>query len=225
MWGVCSTAAARPSSLPGSGDIEKRARVFFDVGMAYWSGTLITPRMGGVLQVRNDAVGVLGYRRVPLGFGGSFALSEYLALGARTDLGIEPRSDGAVRIRGEFRPFMQVFFGRDRNVRPFALLRGGVGRSKTFARVPGEKAIRDIGPMTWYPTLGAGLGTHVFITDMVSFDGMLLFDQRWNFVRPDAGVASDAVINTRDRELRPGTWTLRDGSLTATLTFGFSHWF
>jgi hypothetical protein len=53
----------------------------------------------------------------------------------------------------------------------------------------------------------------VFITETISFDGLLSVDHRWNFVR------------TEPEPNAPSIWDLENGTITAAVTFGFSHWF
>src|SRR5688500_18625056 len=192
VWALSSSAHARPSPMPGSGDIAKRARLFFDFDTAYWQGTLFTPRMSGQLGIRSEGVGVIGWRRIPIGIGAAYALSELVLVGGRLDVAVEPEKDGDVGVRAALSPFAQVFFLRDRNVRPFLLVRAGIGRSHTFARSDNDEIVA-VGPQSVYPTLGAGLGTHVFITETISFDGLLTLDHRWNFVREDLGSDVDAT--------------------------------
>ena len=199
--------------MPGSGDIAERPRVFLDVDTLYWQGTLFTPRMGGQFGIRSDGVGAVGWRRIPFGIGAAYALSERWLVGGRVDVAVEPEKDGDVGLRAALSPFAQVFFLRDRNVRPFALARLGLGRSHTFARNENDE-ILAVGPQSLYPTIGVGVGAHVFITEAVSFDALLAIDHRWNFVRTtESGPDVDA------------TWDLQNGTVTTALTFGVSSWF
>jgi hypothetical protein len=217
VWALSATAQARPSPLPGSGDVAKRARLFFDADMVYWQGTLFTPRMGGQLGIRNAGAGVIGWRRIPIGLGAAFALSERWLVGGRVDVAVEPERDGDVGVRAALSPFAQLFFLRDRNVRPFVLARLGLGRSHTFARNDADEVVA-VGPQSLYPTLGAGVGAHVFITENMSFDALLVVDHRWNFVRRDLGPDVDA-------QGEGATWNLENGTITTALAFGFSSWF
>ncbi len=209
-------AEAKPAAMPGSGDIARRGRIAFDVEAAYWQGTLLTPEAEGELWLRQHEAGVFGYRRIPGGFSAAFALNEWIAVGARADWAVEP-GPNQVTIRGGFSPFAQVFFGRDRHVRPFALVRAGFGRSNTF-QTGEESTLRAVGPRTLYPRWGGGFGAHVFITEAISFDALAAVDQRWNLVRPlaEAGTEPDAAS---------ASWRYQDTTITTSLTFGFSRWF
>lgn len=216
-----STAAAAPPSDHEPGDVLERPRVFFDAQMLYWQGTLLSPGSAQGAWARRESLGVLGYRRVPIGIGAGYALREHVMLGARIDAAIEPRAGGTVGIRGELSPYVEFLFARQQAVRPFAIIRAGLGRSHAFQKNEEEDAIQAVGPMTWYPMFGVGVGAHAFITDVVSFDAMLTLDHRWNFARPLA--AADAEIS--EQGVTPTTWHYRDGTLTTALTFGFSSWF
>ena len=202
--------------MPGSGDVANRARIAFDLEALYWQGTILTPQAQGELWLRDHAAGVFGYRRVPGGFSASFALSEWVAVGGRLDWAVEPQRDGTLTMRGGLSPFAQVFFARDRNVRPFGYLRFGAGRSNTLST--GQDGVRAVGPRTWYPTWGAGLGTHVFITEAISFDAMVGIDQRWNLVRPLAAEGQPA-------DAASASWRYRDTTVSTSFAVGFSHWF
>ncbi len=204
--------------MPGSGEIAGRARIFFDLDAAYWQGTLLSPTVEGEVWMRDQTAGVFGFRRIPGAVGAAYAMNEWVSVGGRLDWAVEPDRGGTVTLRGGLNPFVQVFFGRDRNVRPFALLRGGVGRSHTF-NASADEGFRAIGPRTWYPTLGGGLGAHVFITEAVSFDAVASLDYRWNFSRPLLSAADSGG------EARAASWRYQDATVSTALTFGFSHWF
>lgn len=208
-------ASARPAPMPGSGEVAGRGFIGFDLDAVYWQGNVVTPAAQGELWLRDHGPGVFGYRRVPGSLSAGFALNEWLALGARIDWAVEPR-EGTVTVRGGLSPYARLYFARDRNVRPFALLRAGMGRSNTVSA--GDDGIRAVGPRTWYPTIGAGLGTNVFITEVISFDAAATIDQRWNLVRPlaEPGAPADASA---------ASWRYRDTTISAGLALGFSHWF
>ncbi len=210
-----AVAEAKPSAMPGSGDVASRGRIAFDLEAAYLQGTVLTPQAQGELWLRDQEAGVFGYRRIPGGLSASFALSEWLAIGGRFDWAVEPRGE-EITIRGGFSPFAQVFFARDRNVRPFAYARIGAGRSNTLRA--GNDGVRAVGPRTWYPMLGAGLGTHVFVTETISFDAKLGIDQRWNLARPLAPAGADA-------DAASASWRYRDTTLSTSIAVGFSQWF
>lgn len=217
-----TTATAHAADTDAPGDMARRGRLFFDAEMLYWQGHVNDPRSTRDPLVSTDAVGLLGYRRVPLGFGIGYALSERLVVGGRLDAAFEPEHGHGLdrfTLRGALGPFVEITFARERYVRPFLLLRAGVGRSTTFVRETVAEG-EDEGGVSFYPTAGAGLGTHVFLSEQVSFDAMLTLDHRWNFVRPrtqpDATVGSDVV--------RADGWTLQDGTISTAVTFGFSHW-
>jgi hypothetical protein len=221
---VIGTSAVAP------GDMARRGRAFVDADILYWQGTLGDPRSTTQAVFTTQTVGLLGYRRVPFGLGLAYALSERWVLGARLDVAVEPgpaRAD-PVTVRGGIGPFAELTFLRDRHVRPFAIVRASVGRSHAFAG-SNDVTIPSTDAVTFYPTLGAGLGTHVFLADTVSFDAMLMLDHRWNFARPrtgpnaDAGQAPTDVTITDDAIVADG-WRYRDGTLGTALTFGISHW-
>lgn len=220
-WMAAPAARAADPYVPG--DVAKRGRLFFDADMAYWQGHINDPRSSAHPLIGTDAAGVLGYRRVPLGFGVAYAFSEHVVVGGRVDVAFEPHQDVGIdhfTMRGGVGPFVEILIARERYVRPFLLLRAGLGRSTTFVR---ESVVDDpdLQPeATLYPTVGAGLGTHVFLSREVSFDAMITLDHRWNFARPlsqpDATVDGDVV--------RSEGWTIQDGTIGTALTFGFSHW-
>ena len=209
-------AHAKPSPMPGSGDIAVRGRVAFDLEAVYWRGTLLTPQAEGELWLRDHTAGVFGYRRIPGALSAGFALSEWLAIGGRLDWAVEPKTGDTATIRAGFSPFAQVFFARDRNVLPFAYLRFGAGRSNTLRSA--KDGIRAVGPRTWYPMLGAGLGTHVFITEGISFDAMAGLEQRWNLVRPLAPADGSP-------DPASASWRYQDTTVSASFSVGFSQWF
>jgi hypothetical protein len=81
---------------------------------------------------------------------------------------------------------------------------------------------------TMYPTVGIGLGTHVFLSEELSLDAIITVDHRWNFrqPRPPSDGGSDATVQVRDggSTFQAEGWRLRDSSLTAAVVFGFSRW-
>lgn len=208
---------------PRPGDLAGRRRVFFDVEAAYWQGTFGRRASDGNLVIRSESFGFLGYRRVPLGFGLAFAPSERWVIGARIDLAVEPfEHDGtsAVTVRGGIGPFAEVTFKRDRHVRPFALVRAGIGRSGTFVRRGRAVELEGLEAPTLTPTAGLGLGTHVFLTDEVSFDAMLTADYRWNLARVDPRTDGELT----ESGIRTEGWRVRDGTVGTGIAIGFSHW-
>lgn len=218
---LSASASAASKKDPEPGDVFERPRIFFDAQMLYWQATLLSPGSAQGAWARRESLGVLGYRRVPIGIGAGYAVRKHVMLGARIDTAVEPRGGGIVGVRGELSPYVEFLFAREQAVRPFAIIRGGLGRSHAFRRNDEEEAIEAVGPMTWYPTLGLGVGAHAFITDVVSFDAMLTLDHRWNFERPLAG--GDAEVS--EEGVTPTSWYYRDGTLSTALTFGFSSWF
>lgn len=231
MWIACLAAVAGTSAQahplrehPRPGDVAKRPRAFFELDAAYWVGSLVLPRSGEPLRLESQTPGVIGWPRIPLAAGLAYAPSEMLVVGARVAMAIEPHHrDGLLHVtfRGDVTPFAEILFSRDREVRPFALIRGGFGTAQTFVRPAGERGLQATGGAVMYPTLGIGMGTHVFLDDHVSLDAAVTLDHRWNYRRPPVTAAEDGLVV----DTRPSGWILRDSALTASLVIGFSHWF
>ena len=70
-----------------------------------------------------------------------------------------------------------------------------------------------------YPLIGIGIGTHVFLSEEVSFDAMVGVEHRWNVRR------QEQTMRTPLEDVEIGRWQLLDTSLSAAVTFGFSRWF
>lgn len=225
---VASLTGSAHAEERAPGDLGKLKRAFFDAEIAYWQGTIGDPRSTTQALVQTENVGVFGYRRVPFSLGMAFAPNEQWLVGGRIDLAFEPDrdpGDAPLTIRGAIGPFAQLFFLRDRHVRPFAMVRANIGRSHAFARNQGESVLDETDVVTFYPTVGVGLGSHVFLSDQVSFDAMLMLDYRWNFARGPAPTIEVEGLEGDSATVRPEGWQLRNGTLATALTFGFSHWF
>ena len=219
--GLASALAAAPA-LAHPGDVAKLRRIFIDFETLYWVGKVTLPRNSEPLRINTDAIGIFGYPRIPWGLGFSYAPSDWWIVGGRLDASIEPQTIDDVRtitFHGTLRPFVEILFMRERNVRPFFMARAGLGVSRTFERVEGERALESVGPATINPSLGVGLGTHVFMDDDLSIDAAVTLDHRWNFRR-----AHDENGNPLAAEVQ-GSYTVRDSSLIAAITIGFSRWF
>ena len=217
LLGALGTVPAMAHARPG--DVAGRGRAFFDLEAAYWLGRIRGPTPAA-LTIHTQRAGIVGVPRIPFGGGMAYGLSERFVIGGRLDLAIEPNTvDGTrlVTVRGGFNPFVEIMFLRRREVRPFIMLRAGIGRSQTFSKHP--SSLDADGERTVYPTAGVGLGTHVFLSEEVSFDAMLTLDQRWNFARPAAG--SDTASSGGGQ---PHSWQLRDSTLSAAFVVGFSRW-
>lgn len=209
---------------PRPGDVEKRPRAFFEFDAAYWVASLTLPDGGEPLRLDSQTPGVIGWPRVPLAAGLAYAPSELLVVGVRVATAIEPhRREGLLHVtfRGDVTPFAEILFSRDREVRPFALVRGGFGTARTFVRPPEQRGLVAADGAVVYPTLGIGMGTHVFLDDHVSLDAAVTLDHRWNYRRPPLRPSEDGLVV----DTRPSGWILRDSALTASLMIGFSHWF
>lgn len=217
-------SVARADEPPPPGDIAGKRRIFFDAGVGYWRGTLGRSADGNTLWIEQESVGMLGFRRIPLGGGLAYAFSESFVLGARLDLALEPiRRPGvmAVRVDGSLGTFAEVLFHRNQFVRPFALVRAGLGRGETFVRKGRADLLERRGVGNLSPYAGLGVGTHVFFRNDLSFDAAIVVDYLWNFARRGSS-GSDLEISERGATSR--RWILRDGTLAPSIVFGFSHW-
>jgi hypothetical protein len=234
-WVAIAAVVLAVAAVPGvvraeeraPGDFAQRKRAFFDLDMAYWQGNLGDPRSTSNALFETESVGVIGYRRVPFGLGLAYAPSEQWLVGGRIDAAFEQaddKGDAPLTIRGAIGPFAQVFFLRDRTVRPFALLRASIGRSHAFARKADSADLEDLDVVTFYPSVGVGLGSHVFLSEQLSFDAMIALDYRWNFARGPAPTVGVQAPDGSSTDVQPEGWQLRDGTLGTALTFGFSHW-
>lgn len=213
-----ATTGAEAADYPG--DIAGKGRAHFDLESVYWVGAITLPKNGAQLKIRNDAFGVFGYRRVPVGLGLAYGASERIVVGARIDFSADPHDDdgtATVTIRAAVSPYVELMFMRDRHVRPFVHLRAGVGGGRTFVR-RGERSLESAGESIVYPTVGVGAGAHVFLSEEVSFDALLSLDHRWNVRRSEGTEATPSDIT-------PGRWNLLDTSVSAGLMLGFSRWF
>lgn len=194
------------------GDTSDRRRIAFDVETLYWVGTFA--HADGTVVLRDHALGGLGLRRVPFGLSLGRSVAERWVLGTRLDIAFEPgRTSDASRLvlRGTIGPYVELLIARDRHIRPFVLARAGLGGALSI----GAQDTDDTGEIrierapAWYPTVGGGLGSHVFLSEALSFDAMVALDYRWNFVR-----SSNATFQ----------WRQRDGTLSTAFVLGFSHW-
>jgi hypothetical protein len=224
-FGLVAGAVTSPASVLAKdypGDVAGKSRAHFDFETLYWVGAIGLPKDGNQLQIRNDAVGVFGHPRFPLGFGLGYGLSENMVIGARLDFSADMRDDlgpGGVTLRAGISPYLEFLFLRDNHVRPFAQLRAGVGGGRTFVRVPGQRALESTGASIVYPLIGLALGTHVFFSEEVSFDAMLGLEHRWN-VRRQRGTEITVL-----EDVEVTRWQLLDTSVSIAFTLGFSRWF
>lgn len=216
VWLAAAPPWRDPAHPPVEGDTANRLRLFFDLEAAHWSGSLVAAQATGEVKLKNGGVGVFGYRRAALGFGLAWGLAEWVVIGARGDFAVYPDRDsqgntGIVR-GGSFAPFAEVLFARSRNVRPFALLRGGIGGAAAFRYKSGAwqgQVSRSI-----VPFVGIGVGTHAFVSEDVSFDVAVTLDYKWN-MRTRPGAQPETF----------GRWQVSDTRLVAAVMVGFSRWF
>ena len=205
-----------PAHPPVEGDTANRLRLFFDLEAVHWTGAIAPNPETGTVTIKNGGAGVFGYKRAAVGFGLAWGLTDWITLGARGEFAVYPDRDtqgnsGIVR-GGSFAPFAELMFARSRHVRPFALLRAGIGGAAAFRHKSGTwqgEVSRTI-----VPFVGIGVGTHAFVSEDVSFDVALTLDYKWNMrARPDAPPETF------------GRWTVSDSRLVAALIVGFSRWF
>ncbi|MFO0633347.1 MAG: hypothetical protein U0168_10885 [Nannocystaceae bacterium] len=193
------------------GDTATRLRLQVDLEGAYWQGRVHASPLGAKLS--HQGAGVLGYRRVAMGFGMGWGLGEYVVIGARGSFELQPERapDGTSRLTrgGSFAPYVELLFARARGVRPFVLGRAGIGSFQSVDHSDGRW-----GPPTRaiVPTVGLGLGTHAFITEDLAFDLQVVADYRWN-LRP------------RDGQSFETGYALRDANVIVAAFAGFSRWF
>jgi hypothetical protein len=216
VWLAATPPWQDPARPPVDGDTANRLRLFFDLEAIHWRGQIMALPDQGAFKLKNSTFGVFGYHGAALGFGLGWGFGEYVVVGARGEFMVYPDQDpegnsGIVR-GGSFQPFAEILFARMRHVRPFALVRAGIGGAAAFRHKGGEwqgAVARSV-----VPSLGVGLGTHAFVSEDVSFDVLVTLDYRWNLrARPDA--PPETI----------GRWQLTDTSLKAALVLGFSRWF
>ncbi len=198
---------------PHEGDTATRLRLHFDIEALHWLGAITYPGSLAPAQVHHEAVGAFGYKRFALGMGLGWGLGEYVVIGGRFDLAVFPDRTAAgsrqMSRGGSFSPYVEVLFSRQRHVRPFALLRGGVGVMSSYGYADGSFEAKPTRVLV--PSIGVGLGTHAFINEDLSFDIALTLDHRWN-LRPRGASAEEG-------------FAMRDSKLVAALSVGFSRWF
>jgi hypothetical protein len=221
---IACVLAATPASADEreAGDVAKRVRFGGELEVAYWRGAITWHEQPDQLRLRTDALGVIGWRRIPLSLGLGYGFGEHLLVGVRFDVALDPRwSAKVVTLEGAVGPYVEILLPRARDVRPFVLLRAAVGGTRTFVRDGHDvDTFETRGRASLYPLVALGLGAHAFISDELSFDATVALEHRWNFrTGARAGSSSDiALEHARGLELH-------DTTLGVGLSLGLSRWF
>ncbi len=212
VWMTVAPPWRPPGRPPIEGDTARRLRIFVDVEAAHWVGAVVPTPRG--TNLRHEAVGVFGRHREAVGFGMGWGLSQRWIIGARGDVAVfpdrTPGGDPTLSRGGSLYPYVEFLFARARGVRPYAMARAGIGAFASFRHEDGAWESRP--KRVLVPSIGLGLGTHVFITEDLALD---------------VGVTLDHRFNLRPRRDTPGFkgFTLSDGKLIAAIVVGFSRWF
>lgn len=193
------------------------------------------PRFGaGPVGPRDDAA-ALGYRRLGLGFGLGRGFADVVVIGVNFEYEItrgltrtpwEPeRSPKAIGFSAL--PYAEFMMARHKLVRPFFMVRAGVGGSivTTDGSSPLEHRAGDTLSLL-HPSIGAGLGAHAFLSPDVSLDGMVSFDHRWEYARGPRALPdpSSATMDTT-AFVRGGRHDAFGRRFHATLGLAVSRWF
>lgn len=229
--------ASNDGDLTDAGADVDRWRVHLDVDLASWTRQAPWPRDAGGSPGTRDVIGFIGFRRFGFGFGIGRGFRDVLVVGIRGSYEISrgvqrtPYDvDGPRAVEGHVMPYAELLFVRKHIVRPFAMIRGGIGGALVAldggSPVDRPKAAASL--IT--PTIGIGLGAHAFVTDLVSIDGLFTIDHRWEYMRLKGGLAgagdlvASAPSSADDLEARAGHHPF-GRRLTVALGIAVSRWF
>ncbi len=219
---------------PPRSDLD-RFRVHLGMDLANWLRQTPWPRSGaGPVGPRDDAAFV-GYRRLGLGFGLGHGFSDMLVAGVRFEYEVTrglqrspwqaERSPRALGLSAM--PYLEVMMVRKAMVRPYFMVRAGVGGSivTTDGSSPLENRAGDTLSLL-HPSFGLGLGAHAFISPEVSLDGSVTVDHRWEFARHPGALPSPEATAMGALEVAQQAAHRPFGRRFSTaLVFSVSRWF
>ncbi|MBL4685088.1 MAG: hypothetical protein JKY37_10905 [Nannocystaceae bacterium] len=219
---------------PRRSDLD-RFRLHFGVDLANWLRSTPWPHTGTTTVGPRDDPAFLGYRRLGLGLGIGHGFADAWVAGVRFEYEITRgmqrtpwKAEKSARSVGlSAMPYLEVMMARNARVRPYLMVRGGLGGSlvTTDGSSPLERqAGRTLSLI--HPSIGVGTGAHAFISPEVSLDGSVTLDHRWEFARhpgalPDAaGLAMGEIAVVKQAAHRPF-----GRRFSTALVISVSRWF
>jgi len=212
-----------------------RFRVHLGLDLATWVRQTPWPRSSPGATGPSDDLAFPGYRRAGFGFGIAHGFADAVVVGLRIDYeatwGLHrtpqpaehaPRSLGLSAM-----PYVEIMMVRQGPVRPFVMVRSGIGGSTitTDSSSPLQSSVGGTLSLL-YPTLGAGLGAHAFVTPEISIDSSVTVDHRWEYARQSGPAPDPAAVAMGDESVAGrGRHDAFGRRLSTSLVFSVSRWF
>lgn len=230
-------AADGDDDVSDSGVLVNRWRVHLEVDLASWTRQAPWPRDAALSPGTRDVIGFIGFRRFGFGFGFGRGFRDTIVVGVRgtyeISRGVQRTPfpvEGPRAVEGHLQPYVEFLFVQKHVVRPFAMIRGGVGGA-LVALDGGSPVDRPEASATLItPSIGIGLGAHAFVNDVVSIDGLFTVDHRWEYMRLEGGltgatdVVTDAPASPEELQMRAGHQPF-GRRFTVALGIAVSRWF
>jgi hypothetical protein len=215
-----AAAASDDDDVSDSGVLVDRWRVHLEADLASWTRQAPWPRDAAQSPGTRDVIGFIGFRRFGFGFGFGRGFRDTIVVGVRgtyeISRGVQRTPfpvDGPRAVEGHLQPYLEFLFVQKHIVRPFAMVRAGIGGATLIT-----------------PSVGVGLGAHAFVNDVVSIDGLFTVDHRWEYMRLKGGLqgAGDIVAtppaSPEELQMRAGHQPF-GRRVTVALGIAFSRWF
>ena len=217
---------------PPRSDLD-RFRVHLGADLAGWIRQTPWPGAGPDVAGPRDDAAFLGYRRLGLHFGLGHGFADRFVVGVDFEYELTrglsrtptPADHQPKALSFGVLPYVEFMMVHKKLVRPFFMVRGGIGGSLVTtdgtSPVQGSQSGRF---SLLHPTVGVGMGAHAFIAPEVSLDGMVTIDHRWEYARtrslPNPGEADGTVDLAQ--QARHSAFGLRTH---AALVLAVSRWF
>jgi hypothetical protein len=232
-----AAAASDDDDVSDSGVLVDRWRVHLEADLASWTRQAPWPRDAAQSPGTRDVIGFIGFRRFGFGFGFGRGFRDTIVVGVRgtyeISRGVQRTPfpvDGPRAVEGHLQPYLEFLFVQKHIVRPFAMVRAGIGGA-LVALDGGSPVDRPEASATLItPSVGVGLGAHAFVNDVVSIDGLFTVDHRWEYMRLKGGLqgAGDIVAtppaSPEELQMRAGHQPF-GRRVTVALGIAFSRWF
>ena len=232
-----TATATDDDDVSDSGVLVNRWRVHLEVDLASWTRQAPWPRDAALSPGTRDVIGFIGFRRFGFGFGFGRGFRDTIVVGVRGSYeisrGVQRTPfpvEGPRAVEGHLQPYVEFLFVQKHIVRPFAMVRGGIGGA-LVALDGGSPVDRpDASATLITPSIGIGLGAHAFVNDVVSIDGLFTVDHRWEDMRLKGGLSgagdlvADAPASPEELQMRAGHQPF-GRRLTVALGIAVSRWF
>jgi hypothetical protein len=194
-------AAPTARATPDGSDTNRwRAHLGGDLGS--WVRQTPWPRVQEGPTGSRDYLGFIGFRRLNLNMGLGHGFRDHFVVGLRLGYEISRGVQRSLVPGAEARaitvdamPYLTVMFDDQHVVRPYVTLRAGLGGGLLTVLDPSPLDRPERSSSLLLPGLGLDVGTHAFVSEDVSIDGMLSIDHRWEYLRgtTPASVPDDAL--------------------------------